>query len=79
MQPLAMLIHEGTPNDALIFDEIMHKLKKRRIIRNGDKIFFDKGYFSRENYQIAITKYLEGITTSLGFRTKKALQHLSEM
>ena len=57
MQPLAMLIHEGTPNDALIFDEIMHKLKKRRIIRNGDKIFFDKGYFSRENYQIAITKY----------------------
>lgn len=57
MQPLAMLMHEGTPNDALIFDEIMNKLKIRRIIRNGDKIFFDKGYFSKENYQIAITKY----------------------
>ena len=57
MQPLAMLLHEGSPNDAKIFDEIMDELKKRRIIRKGDKLFFDKGYFSKNNYQTAIVKY----------------------
>jgi len=57
MQPLAMLMHEGSPNDAKIFDEIMHELKRRRISRRGDRIFFDKGYFSKNNYQIAITKH----------------------
>jgi hypothetical protein len=57
MQPVAMLLHEGTPNDAKIFDEVMNELKIRRIIRKGDNLFFDKGYFSKENYQLAITKY----------------------
>ena len=57
MQPIAMLLHEGTPNDAKIFDEIMNDMKTRRIIRRGDDVFFDKGYFSKENYQIALTKY----------------------
>jgi len=57
MQPVAMLLHEGTPNDAKIFDEIMYELKRRRIIQRGDDLFFDKGYFSKDNYQIAITKY----------------------
>lgn len=57
MQPLTMLLHEGTPNDAKIFDEIMFELKRRRIMRRGDRLFFDKGYFSKENYQTAIVTY----------------------
>lgn len=57
MQPVAMLLHEGSPNDAKIFDEIMNELKRRRIIRRGDRIIFDKGYFSKNNYQIAIVTY----------------------
>jgi len=57
MQPIAMLLHEGTPNDAKIFDEIMNDMKTRRIIRRGDDVFFDKGYYSKKNYQIALTKY----------------------
>jgi len=57
MQPLTMLIHEGSPNDAKIFDEIMHELKRRKISRRGDRILFDKGYFSKNNYQTAITKH----------------------
>ena len=57
MQPITMLLHEGTPNDAKIFDEIMNELKTRRIIRRGDRLFFDKGYFSKNNYQIAVMKY----------------------
>lgn len=57
MQPLAMILHEGSPNDAKIFVEIMDELKRRRIVRKGDKVFFDKGYFSKENYQTAIINY----------------------
>ena len=32
-------------------------LKKRRIIRKGDTLLFDKGYYKYENYQIGISKY----------------------
>ncbi|MBZ9570192.1 transposase [Methanobrevibacter sp. TMH8] len=53
--------HEGSPNDAKIFDEIMQKLKKRRIIRRRDRILFDKGYFSKDNYQTAIIKHKTSI------------------
>jgi hypothetical protein len=61
MQPLAMLIHEGSPNDVKIFAEIMDELKKRRIVRKGDRVFFDKGYFSRDNYQTAILNYKSAV------------------
>jgi len=61
MQPLAMLLHEGSPNDAKIFSEILEELKNRRIMRKGDVLLFDKGYFSKENYQIAIVNYKSAI------------------
>lgn len=32
-------------------------MKRRRIIRKGDAILFDKGYYKYENYQIGISKY----------------------
>ena len=76
MQPIAMLLHEGTPNDAKLFDEIMNELKIRRIIRKRDKLFFDKGYFSKDNYQIAIMKYK---TSSLIFpRGKNPLKAIKD-
>jgi transposase len=52
-----MLIHEGSLNDAKIFSEIIEELKRRRIIRKGDSLYFDKGYFSKQNYQIAVNTY----------------------
>ena len=55
--PVAILIHSGAPHDSKIFDEIMENLQKRRIIKNGDTIIFDKGYYSYQNYQIGISKY----------------------
>jgi len=61
MQPLAMILHEGSPNDAKIFDEVMNELKRRRIIRKGDRLFFDKGYFSKDNYQTAIVNYQSAV------------------
>ena len=55
--PVAIIIHSGAPHDSKIFTEIMENLKKRRIIRNGDTIIFDRGYYSYKNYQIGISKY----------------------
>ena len=57
MNPVSILIHSGAPNDVKIFDEIMENLQKRRIIRKGDIIIFDKGYYSYKNYQLGISKY----------------------
>ena len=43
--PVAILIHNGTPNDTNIFPEVLKELRKRRIIREGDLILADKGYY----------------------------------
>ncbi|WP_263640982.1 transposase [Methanobrevibacter arboriphilus] len=32
-KPLAILIHPGSPHDTKIFDEILHELKRRRILK----------------------------------------------
>ena len=55
--PVAIIIHSGAPHDSKIFNEIMENLKKRRVIRNGDILIFDRGYYSYKNYQIGISKY----------------------
>ena len=57
MNPVAILIHSGAPNDARLFDEILENLQKRRIIRKGDLLIFDKGHYSYKNYQLGISKY----------------------
>ena len=55
--PVAILIHSGAPRDTKIYTEIMENLQKRRIIRKGGTIIFDRGYYKYENYQIGISKY----------------------
>jgi hypothetical protein len=55
--PVAIIIHAGAPHDSKIFHEIMENLKNRRIIRKGDILIFDKGYYSYNNYQIGISNY----------------------
>ncbi len=56
-KPLAILIHPGSPNDTKLFDGIMNELKKRRILRKGQLVLCDKGFYSRENYLIGINTY----------------------
>ena len=46
LKPLAFLLHQGSPNDAKLFDEILEELRRRRKARNGDTVIFDKGYCS---------------------------------
>jgi hypothetical protein len=55
--PVAIIIHSGAPHNSKIFTEIMDNLQKRRIIRKGDILIFDRGYYSHINYQIGISKY----------------------
>ena len=57
LTPISIFIHPGAPSDARIFEGILKELKRRELIKKGDKIYFDKGYFSFENYQIGINKY----------------------
>jgi len=57
MTPLAMKIHRGSPNDSTIFTEIMNDLSRRRIIREGDVLVFDKRYYSYQHYTDGICKF----------------------
>jgi len=57
LTPLAMMIHRGSPNDSTLFTEIMNELSRRRIIREGDTLVFDKGYYSYQHYADGICKF----------------------
>ena len=41
----------------IIFDEMMSELKRRRLLRKGQLIVADKGFYSASNYLIGINKY----------------------
>ena len=81
MNPVCILIHSGAPNDARLFEEILENLKKRRIIRKGDVLIFDKGYYSYKNYIFPKEKFnktrLDDILTyplAVFNKTKKILK-----
>jgi hypothetical protein len=57
LRPVAFLLHQGSPSDAKIYEKILEELKRRRIARNGDKIIFDRGYYSYKNYVLGISKF----------------------
>jgi len=57
LKPLAFLTHEGSPNDAKLFKEVLEELKRRRILRKGDVVLADKGYYSYRNYVMAISRF----------------------
>ena len=55
--PISVIIHSGAKNDAKIFNEVLEELSRRRLLRKGQVILFNKGYYSIENYINAINKY----------------------
>ena len=57
LMPVSILIHSGAPYDSRLFEEILEELSTRRIIKKGDVILFDMGYYSYNNYILGITKY----------------------
>ena len=56
-KPLAILMHEGCPNDSKVFDDMLFELQKRRILRIGQLILADRGFYSLNNYLIGLNKY----------------------
>ena len=50
LHPVCFLLHPGSPHDSVLYEEIMQELKRRRIVRIGDTVVFDKGYYSYDNY-----------------------------
>ena len=56
-QPLTMLFHPGAVSDINIYEKILKDLKRRRILRNKDRIYADKGYLSYDNYYLGLIKY----------------------
>jgi len=55
---LAILIHPGCPNDAKKYSmKWWLKLKKRRLLHFGQKIYCDRGFTSFKNIFIGINKY----------------------
>ena len=57
LKPLAFVINEANVSEYTVYPQILEELKKRKKIRPGDVLYFDKGYFSYENYVIGIAKY----------------------
>lgn len=57
LKPLVFLINEANVSEPKIYPEMLKELKRKRIIRSGDIIYADKGYYSYENYVISVREF----------------------
>lgn len=57
LKPLAFVINEANISEYTVFPQILEELQRRRKIKAEDILYFDKGYYSYENYVIGIAKY----------------------
>ena len=57
LMPVAFLLHQGSPGDAKLYEEILEELKRRGIDRDGDTIISDKGYYGYKNYTMGISRF----------------------
>jgi hypothetical protein len=57
LKPLAFIVNEANVSEYTVFPQILEELQRRRKIRARDILYFDKGYYSYENYVIGIAKY----------------------
>ena len=55
--PILFLLSSSSPHDSKIVPAILKKLKRRKLIKTGDKILFDRDYYSYYNYKIALKTY----------------------
>lgn len=56
-QILGFEIHENSPHDSKLLVSFVEKLIKSRIIKFGDIIVCDKGFTSKQNYQVLINRF----------------------
>ena len=55
--PIYFIIDRGSPNDTTMVSKILPILQRKKIISKGDCILMDRGYYSYENYKIALQKF----------------------
>ena len=55
--PIYFMIDRGSPNDTTMVSKILPILQRKKIIRKGDCILMDRGYYSYENYKITLQKF----------------------
>ena len=58
LKPLLFLLHPANMHEAKIFQEVFNELKRRRIVRKGDTVIMDKGFYAYRNYLIGINEYM---------------------
>jgi hypothetical protein len=46
LKPLGFLLYPGSPNDSKLFDDIVNELLRRRVMRKGDTVVLDKGFYA---------------------------------
>jgi len=76
---VAFLLHQGSPNDDKLYEEILKELKRRKIARDGDTIIFDKGYSAYKNYAMGISRFkvISVIFPRKNFKMEKLMAMLS--
>ncbi|MFY1112563.1 MAG: transposase [Methanosarcinaceae archaeon] len=57
LKPLAFLINEANVPEPKIYLDILKELKRRRILKTGDVVYADRGYYSYDNYVVSIKKF----------------------
>ena len=57
LMSVVFLLHQGSPGDAKLYEEILEELKRRRIARDGDTIISDKGYYGYKDYTMGISRF----------------------
>lgn len=57
LKPLGFLLYPGSPNDSTLFDNIVNELMRRRVMRKGDMLVLDKGFYAYYHYADGLVKY----------------------
>ena len=55
--PVYFMVESGSPSYTKMVGKILPILRRKKIIRRGDRILFDRGYYSYQNYKLALQKY----------------------
>jgi len=54
LKPLLFLMNAANKHESRIYPEVMDELKRRRILRKGDTLIFDRGFYAYKNYLVGM-------------------------
>ncbi len=71
LKPIGIYLYESSSNDSKLFLKITEDLKRRRVLRKGDRIIADKSFCAQENYWIMWYKILPFIFPRKNLNVKR--------